>query len=119
MLYLFLGNAIVGLFILLGIPMEDKLSSGQYVFLIVFSIFLDFLPTLGYLLGRRLSNTSKIHWETLLFLGVIVGLITQVILPRLGFGVSEESSLGYVSAILFFAVAFLSPKFEKWRFKSE
>lgn len=118
MLYLFLGNAIVGLFILLGIPMEDKLSSGQYIFLIALSIFLDFLPTLGYLLGRRLSRTTKIHWETLLFLGVFVGLFTQVILLELGFGVSEDSSLWYVSAVLFFAVAFIPPKIEKWRFKS-
>ncbi|QYJ89549.1 hypothetical protein [Shewanella halotolerans] len=118
MLYLFLGNAIVGLFILLGIPMEDKLSSGQYIFLIAFSIFMDLLPTLGYLLGRRLSKTTKIHWETLLFLGVVIGLFTQVILPELGFGVSEDSSLEYVSALLFFLVAFIPPKIEKWRFKS-
>ena len=118
MLYLFLGNAIVGLFILLGIPMEDKLSTGQYIFLIAFSIFLDFLPTLGYMLGRRLSKTTKVHWETLLFLGVVVGLFTQVVIPELGFGVSEDSSLWYVSALLFFAVAFIPPKIEKWRFKT-
>ena len=118
MLYLFLGNAIVGLFILLSIPMEERLSTGQYIFLIAFSILLDFLPTFGYLLGRRLSKTTKIHWETLLFLGVVVGLFIQVILPRLGFGVTEDSSLWYVSAFLFFAVAFIPPKIEKWRFKS-
>ncbi|MCW8092261.1 hypothetical protein [Alteromonas sp. ASW11-130] len=118
MLYLFLGNAVVGLFILLSIPMQDKLSNGQYIFLIAFSLLLDFLPTLGYFLGRRLSNNAKIHWETLLFLGAVVGLISQVILPELGFGISEESSLWYVSAILFFAVAFVSPNFEKWRVKS-
>ena len=118
MLYLFLGNAIVGLFILLSIPMEDKLSTGQYIFLIAFSILLDFLPTFGYLLGQRLSKTTKIHWETLLFLGVVVGLFTQVILPKLGLGVTEDSSLWYVSAFLFFAVAFIPPKIEKWRFKS-
>ena len=52
MLYLFLGNAIVGLFILLGIPMEDKLSTGQYIFLIAFSIFLDFLTNFGFFVGR-------------------------------------------------------------------
>tara|TARA_Y100000780_G_scaffold99524_1_gene90495 strand:+ start:2070 stop:2549 length:480 start_codon:yes stop_codon:yes gene_type:complete len=118
MLYLFLGNVIVGLFILLGIPIEDKLSTGQYIFLIAFSICLDFPPTLGYVLGRRLSKTTKIHWETLLFLGVVVGLFTQVVLPELGFGVSEDSSLWYVSALLFFAVAFIPPKIEKWRFKT-
>jgi len=118
MRYLFLGNAIVGLFILLSIPMEDKLSSGEYIFLIAFSIFLDLLPTLAYLLGRRLSKTSRIHWETLFFLGVVIGLSTQVILPELGFGLSEDSSFGYLSALLFFLVAFIPQKIEKWRFKS-
>ena len=118
MLYLFLGNAIVGLFILIGMPLEGELSGGQFAFLIMLSIVLDFLPTLAYLLGRRVSNTAIIHWETLLFLGVLIGLLTQVILPELGYGVTEGSSLWYVSAILFFAAAFVPPKFEKWRFKS-
>lgn len=118
MFYLFLGNAIVGLFIFLSIPMADSFTTGQYIFLIAFSILLDFLPIVGYILGRGLSKTTKIHWETLLFLGFVLGLFTKVVLPRLGFGLTEASSIWYVSGILFFVVAFIPPKIEKWRFKS-
>tara|TARA_R110000868_G_scaffold393897_1_gene665040 strand:+ start:553 stop:918 length:366 start_codon:yes stop_codon:yes gene_type:complete len=117
MLYLFLGHAIIGLIILLGIPMEDKLSSGQYAFVIGFSIFLDFLPTLGYLVGRYLSKSEKLHWETLVSFGVIVGVFTQVLLPELGLGGNEEDSLWYIPATLFLAIAFIPPKIELWRVK--
>lgn len=118
MLYLYLGYAFVGLFILLSVPIEDELSSSQLIVLVALSLFFDFLPVLGYLVGRRLSKTSKIHWETLLFLGAFVGLITQVILPEIGSGTSKGSSLWYISACLFFVVAFVPPKLEKWRLKS-
>ena len=118
MLYLFLGSAAVGLFILLGIPMEDKLTNGQYAFIIVFSIFLDFFPTLGYLIGRYLSKSEKLHWETVIIFGFIVGVVTQVIIPELGLGGIEEASMWYIPAILFLAIAFIPPKIELWRFKS-
>jgi len=119
MLYLFLGYALVGLLILLGIPLEDNLTNGQYVFVILLSIFLDFLPVFGFLGGRYLSKQSKLHWETLLSLGVVVGVATQIMLPRLGLGTTEGDSWWYIPAILFFAIAFIPPKLEKWRFKQE
>lgn len=118
MLYLFLGNAIVGLFILLGIPLEDELSGGQYLFMIAFSVLLDFLPVLAYLVGRQLSKTAKVHWETLLFIGVLIGLLTQVLVPNLGLGISDDTSLWYLPMIFFFAAAFVPNSVEIWRSKS-
>ena len=119
MLYLFLGYALVGLLILLGIPLEDNLTNGQYVFVILLSIFLDFLPVFGFLGGRYFSKQPKLHWETLLSLGVVVGVATQVVLPRLGLGTAGGDSWWVIPATLFFAIAFIPPKLEKWRFKQE
>ena len=117
MIYLFLGSTVVGLWILLGMPLTEEFSSGQYAFLLVFSMFLNFLPTLGYVAGRYISKSQKLHWSTLLFLGFIVGLITQMFLPNLGLGNSEGPSTGYIMAFLFFVIAFLPPKIEFWRSK--
>lgn len=117
MIYLFLGNALVGILILLSIPLEKEFTIGQYAFLISFSIFLDLLPTIGYFLGRFLSKSQKLHWSTLLFLGVIVGLFTQVLLPKLGLVGNEGEPKGFISGILFFIIAFAPPQIQFWRVK--
>ncbi len=119
MLYLFLGNASVGLLILLGIPVEDALTSGQYVFLIAFSVFLDLLPTVGYLVGRYFSKQPKLHWETLLGFGLIIGVVTQVLLPEFGLREADGSSYWYIPAALCLVIAFVPPHIEVWRKSSE
>lgn len=118
MLYLFLGNTSVGLYILFGIALEDELTNGQYAFVIALSMFLSFLPTLGYLVGRYLSKSDKLHWETLFSLAVIVGVVSEILLPELGFNANQDHSMWYIPTTLFFAIAFISPKIELWRLKS-
>ncbi|WP_145987561.1 hypothetical protein [Rheinheimera sediminis] len=96
--------------------MENEFTIGQYAFLISFSIFLDLLPTIGYFLGSFFCKSQKLHWSTQLFLGVISGLFTQVLLPKLGLVGGEGEPMGFISGILFI-IAFAQPQIQFWRVK--
>ncbi|WP_095499021.1 hypothetical protein [Paraferrimonas haliotis] len=115
MLYLFLGYAVVGLYIILGIPLEDTLTSGQYALLICVSVVMDFLRILPYLAGRYFSQQPKLHWATMLFFGVVIGVFTRVILPKLGIVPIDLYWYWLMPSALFFAVAFIPKSFEFWR----
>lgn len=115
MFYLFLGNAIVGLFIVNSISLEDEISAAGYALVVALSAFMDFLPVLPYFVGRYFSKQSQLHWETLLGVGVIIGIFNSILIPRMEIEVLTDLSQWYLPAALFFAAAFIPAKIERWR----
>lgn len=114
MLFLFIGFTAVSLAILIGIPLEEALTFGQQLFLLALSTATDLLVVLPYWVGRKFSNSQTLHWSTLIIMGVLVSVLTQVLFPNAGLPYMSTSG---AAALIFLGVAFVPNSIEFWSAK--
>jgi len=115
MLFLFLGYEFVELIVLFSALELNSLTLIQTLVLVLFSVVVDVIPVLGYLVGKRLlgnsdSTNSPLHWFILLVCGVSVGLL-QSALYKYSIITPEQNYLAFIlSMVLFFFVALIPSK---------
>lgn len=115
MLFLFLGYEFVELSVLFSALELNSLTLIQIVVLVLFSVIVDVIPVLGYVIGKRLlgksdRSNSPLHWGILLLCGVSVGLL-QSALYKYSIITPEQNYLAFIlSTVLFFFVALIPSK---------
>ncbi|WP_100643429.1 hypothetical protein [Alteromonas facilis] len=115
MLYLLLGYSIVGLSILASLPFDDTFNANQIMMLIGIAFVFDLITVVPYLVGRFFSKTESLHWSTLVFIGLVMGLLWDLLIPTLNV-LPSDSDISYAGPMfLFMVLAFASPKIEFWR----
>ena len=110
MFYLFSGYLFVQLFSLTHLFNKASISLTAVFFSIIVFVIWSFIPVIGYVLAQFLGANSKMKNSSLLFYGLVVGLI-ETSLFYFDILTKQGSGAGTILVFsLFFFVAFIPAK---------